>query len=416
MARIGPGSTLTLKATLRYAAGGTDLLRELDSGPLVFGSEKLPQTLWDALLGKKAGENVVLAPEKPFPLTDFLDHEVYRIEQAGFPTPPRVNDVVTVPVNDVDTQMTVLVVEPDHVLVSANPLAMHPVKRADLQIASVEGGTLIDADQIAPGGTLPGALTVAGPFTANGGLFAGSSDLYFTQTNHDHWGYGNAPGFAAIENAANYNTLMILGRTVTTPSFRRRVSVWDELNVNGSLNVVGGPLVVQQAHTIKIGVASGGPYGNDGIRGEPNLWLDAASTVFIKSGFQARGMDIAERFKVCERIEPGEVVVMGDAKETVERCTRAYDGRVIGIASGDPAFILGIEQQEVPIALCGRVPCNVDADIAPIAIGDLLTTSPTPGRAQKVLDRSEAVGAIVGKAMEPLAAGKGRILVLVMAR
>lgn len=413
MARIGPGTTLKLKATLRYAAGGTDLLRELQSESIDFGSEKLPELVWDALLGKKAGENVVLAPEKPFLLTDFLDHEVYRIEGKAFPTPPRVNDVVTVPVNEVDTEMTVLVVEPDHALVSSNPLAMHPVKRADLQIISVEGA-LIDADQIAPGGVLPGALTVAGPLTASGGFYAASSDIYFTETNHNHSGYGNAPGFAAIENSANYNTLMILGRT--TMPFKRRVSVWDELNVNGSLNVVGGPLVVQQAHTIKIGVSEGGAYGNDGIRGEPNLWLDAASTVFIKSGFQARGMDIAERFKVLEGIEPGEVVVMGDRKETAERCTRAYDTRVIGIASGDPAFILGIEEDEVPVALCGRVPCNVDADFSPIAIGDLLTTSATPGHAQKVLDRDKAVGAIIGKAMEPMEAGKGRILVLVMAR
>ena len=80
MARIGPGSTLTLKATLRYAAGGADLLRELASGSIDFGNEKLPGMLWDALLGKKAGETAVLAPEKPFRLTDFLDHEIYRIE------------------------------------------------------------------------------------------------------------------------------------------------------------------------------------------------------------------------------------------------------------------------------------------------------------------------------------------------
>jgi hypothetical protein len=414
MARIGPGSTLSFKATLRYEAGGADLLRELESGSIGFGSQKLPETLWSALLGKHAGETVVLAPENPFMLTDFLDHEVYRIEKGAFPTMPQVNDVVTMPVNEVDTQMTVLVAEPDHVLVSPNPLAMHPVKRADVQIVAIEGGILIDADQVAPGGVLPGALTVAGALAANGGLYAGTSDIYFTQTNHDHWGFGNTPGFAAIENSANYNTLMILGRT--TVPFKRRVSVWDELNVNGSLNVVGGPVVVQQAHTIKIGLSEGGAYGNDGIRGEPNLWLDAADTVFIKKGFQARGMDIAERFRVLEAIEPGEVVVMGDVKETVERCTRAHDTRVIGIASADPAFILGMEQEEVPVALCGRVPCNVDADVASIAVGDLLTTSATPGHAQKVLDREEAVGAIVGKAMEPMERGKGKILVLVMAR
>ena len=58
--------------------------------------------------------------------------------------------------------------------------------------------------------------------------------------------------------------------------------------------------------------------------------------------------------------------------------------------------------------------CKVDADIAPIEIGDLLTTSPTKGHAQKVLNRAEAVGAIIGKALGPLAKGKGKIPVLVM--
>jgi hypothetical protein len=58
--------------------------------------------------------------------------------------------------------------------------------------------------------------------------------------------------------------------------------------------------------------------------------------------------------------------------------------------------------------------CKVDADIAPIKIGDLLTTSPTKGHAQKVLDSSQAVGAILGKALGSLKKGKGKIPVLVM--
>jgi hypothetical protein len=57
--------------------------------------------------------------------------------------------------------------------------------------------------------------------------------------------------------------------------------------------------------------------------------------------------------------------------------------------------------------------CKVDADIAPIAPGDLLTTSPTKGHAQKVLDPVKAIGAIVGKALMPLRKGKGKIPVLV---
>jgi hypothetical protein len=58
--------------------------------------------------------------------------------------------------------------------------------------------------------------------------------------------------------------------------------------------------------------------------------------------------------------------------------------------------------------------CKVDADIAPINIGDLLTTSPTKGHAQKALDQSKATGAIVGKALGSLKTGKGKIPVIVM--
>ena len=57
--------------------------------------------------------------------------------------------------------------------------------------------------------------------------------------------------------------------------------------------------------------------------------------------------------------------------------------------------------------------CKVDADIAPVAAGDLLTTSPTKGHAQKVLDPSKAVGAVIGKALGSLKKGKGKIPVLV---
>ena len=56
----------------------------------------------------------------------------------------------------------------------------------------------------------------------------------------------------------------------------------------------------------------------------------------------------------------------------------------------------------------------MDADIAPIEPGDLLTTSPTKGHAQKVEDPTKAIGAIVGKALGEMKSGKGKIPVLVM--
>jgi hypothetical protein len=59
------------------------------------------------------------------------------------------------------------------------------------------------------------------------------------------------------------------------------------------------------------------------------------------------------------------------------------------------------------------VVCKVDADVAPIKAGDLLTTSATKGHAQKVIDSTKAVGAVLGKALGSLKKGKGTIPVLV---
>jgi hypothetical protein len=67
----------------------------------------------------------------------------------------------------------------------------------------------------------------------------------------------------------------------------------------------------------------------------------------------------------------------------------------------------------MPIALMGKVYCKVDASLAPIEVGDLLVTAPTPGHAMKAMDPSRAFGAVVGKALRPLAAGRGLIAVLV---
>ncbi len=68
---------------------------------------------------------------------------------------------------------------------------------------------------------------------------------------------------------------------------------------------------------------------------------------------------------------------------------------------------------EIPLAVVGIVPCKVTAENGSIVAGDLLVASSTLGHAMKGTDRSKMLGAIVGKALEPLPAGSGVIQVLV---
>ncbi|MDP8931613.1 MAG: hypothetical protein M3O70_24345, partial [Actinomycetota bacterium] len=71
------------------------------------------------------------------------------------------------------------------------------------------------------------------------------------------------------------------------------------------------------------------------------------------------------------------------------------------------------EARRIRLAMVGKTYCKVDAQFAPIGIGDLLTTSETEGHAMKAGDVSRAFGATLGKALRPLPEGTGLIPILV---
>ncbi|MDB4948789.1 MAG: uncharacterized protein JWM27_1438 [Gemmatimonadetes bacterium] len=172
-----------------------------------------------------------------------------------------------------------------------------------------------------------------------------------------------------------------------------------------------------------------------------------------------------------DEVEQGDVVIIGESDATrfwatgntipipeVDLCDRAYDTRVCGIVdsvtrggdlphaeaqespkpkrgkkkategeaghplqdlagdddAGDGSTSVGEGQLGRMVTLGAYAHCKVDADIAPIRAGDLLTTSPTKGHAQKVLDRGQAGGTIIGKALGSLSSGRGKIPVMVL--
>jgi hypothetical protein len=68
---------------------------------------------------------------------------------------------------------------------------------------------------------------------------------------------------------------------------------------------------------------------------------------------------------------------------------------------------------QVPLAIVGIVPCKASAENGPIETGDLLVTARTPGHAMKGTDKGRMLGAVVGKALQPMHEGTGLIEVLV---
>jgi len=134
------------------------------------------------------------------------------------------------------------------------------------------------------------------------------------------------------------------------------------------------------------------------------------------------GADCAEQFDVDEAmqpIDPGTVLVIG-ADGVLRRSEAAYDTRVAGVVAGAgayrPGIILGGRQpsaNRLSVSLVGKVYCKVDGSSGAIDVGDLLTTSPTPGHAMKASDPRRAFGAIIGKALGSWSRGRGLIPILV---
>jgi len=152
--------------------------------------------------------------------------------------------------------------------------------------------------------------------------------------------------------------------------------------------------------------------------------VDGVGRVFADGGFQPSGADVAESMAVAGKrtnYEPGDVLMIDrDGKRRLALSDRAYSTLVAGIYSTKPGVLASPYKmddpnlaKEVPMAVVGIVPCKVTAENGPVNPGDLLVTSSTPGHAMKGTDRDRMLGAVVGKALEPLRAEKGVIQVLV---
>ena len=152
--------------------------------------------------------------------------------------------------------------------------------------------------------------------------------------------------------------------------------------------------------------------------------VDGTGRVFADGGFQPSGADFAESMAVSgdpSKYAAGDLLVIDpSASRHLALAQQPYSTLVAGIYSTKPG-ILGSTKRvneagakdEVPLAVVGIVPCKVSAENGAIQVGDLLVTSSTPGHAMKGTDRSRLVGAVVGKALEPLQQGTAVIQVLV---
>lgn len=257
----------------------------------------------------------------------------------------------------------------------------------------------IDKDNV----TVARSLTIAG------------SDLYFTETNHQHTGIGNTTGYAAIENAANYGALMILGRSIPKRGggYTRVVKLWDQLEVNGVLSL-NGDMSINDKHAFRgndtwlrlnqdgaftsgthtpglfapqslnvgghrgwaanpgngsvfvagdllvkgrIGAMDYGPGPRtSGWGGGMRTWdLEVEATAWCRNAWQTGARDLAETYYSDDALEIGDVVGLTDEGDGIATTSTPCDPRVIGIVSKEPGVLLGSLHEPDEDAADGRV-------------------------------------------------------------
>ena len=142
--------------------------------------------------------------------------------------------------------------------------------------------------------------------------------------------------------------------------------------------------------------------------------------VYAAGTFVNGGADYAELLPGVAGLEPGEVLVIG-SDGLLNRSNQPYQTSVVGVYSTQPGFLAGAGDEnadlsgQIPLAVMGVVPVKVTAENGPIQLGDLLSSSSTPGHAMRAGVDPEP-GTIIGKALEPWEMGSGVIQMLVMLR
>jgi hypothetical protein len=126
----------------------------------------------------------------------------------------------------------------------------------------------------------------------------------------------------------------------------------------------------------------------------------------------AQYADLAEKYISDKDYAPGTVVVFGGGYEITES-TESHQRSVAGVISTLPAYLMNSDEDGLPVALQGRVPCKVKG---PIDKGDLVVASDIPGVAQRLYDNEYKPGCVIGKALNSIEDGEIHNIEVVVGR
>jgi hypothetical protein len=270
--------------------------------------------------------------------------------------------------------------------------------------------------RVRQGGTSSAGIWYYQDTPADDRIFAGMYD-------DDTWGlYGGDTGGAGWEFFFTRTTGRV-GIGEVAPTVRLQVDNGTDSEPGGGGYIVTGDVAGTNISidNNEIMARNNGAVSTLYINNDGGDVVIARGASTIVSVLEITGADVAEKFPVSDVVEPGMVLEIDPANPGQLRLSQgAYNRRVAGVVSGAGDLPVGAvlgnlpgKEDAPPIALSGRVYCWCDASSGTIEPGDMLTTADTPGHAMKVTDFERAHGAVIGKAMSELKAGRGLVLVLV---
>jgi hypothetical protein len=226
--------------------------------------------------------------------------------------------------------------------------------------------------------TTTGALQVTGGISTQGNLYVGGN-LVVTGTQT----FLNTETVTATEYATTINATNLYASTIgnTGATLTGTLSTASQTNITsvGTLTglTVSGAIVPNANVAVNIGSSSS--------------WFNNIYGTAIHAAYA----DLAENYTTDAKYAPGTVVVFGGDKE-ITVTTTSHDTRVAGVISTDPAYLMNGATVGLPVAMTGRVPCQVQG---PISKGQVLVTSVTAGVAEAIDNTKFLPGCVVGKAL-----------------
>ncbi len=181
-----------------------------------------------------------------------------------------------------------------------------------------------------------------------------------------------------------------------------------------------------QNGTSNVRVVSSGGNITVGVGGSSNVAVFATTGIFVTGSVSASGnitglninssnADLAEMYVADEAYAPGTVVEFGGSQE-IKATTQTHSTRVAGVISTAPSYLMNKDQageHVLPVALTGRVPCQV---VGVVSKGDCLVSSSVKGTAQALDLDLHKPGCIIGKALENYSSDQVGVIEIVVGK